>query len=74
MRIKSLLGKTANLTFRFVSNNNDDSFGVEKLKFENGIEEANVSKRIILSGDNLLDAQPRMDTQNNETVVTFTLG
>ena len=73
MRIKSLLGKTANLTFRFVSNNNDDSFGVEKLKFENGIEEANVSKRIVLSGDNLLDAQPRMDSQNNETVVTFTL-
>ena len=73
MRIKSLLGKTANLTFRFVSNNNNDSFGVEKLKFENDIEEANVSKRIILSGDNLLDAQPRMDSQSNETVVTFTL-
>ena len=32
-----------------------------------------VSKRIILSGDNLLDAQPRMDTENNETVVTFSL-
>ena len=32
MRIKSLLGKTANLTFRFVSNDNQDSFGVEKLK------------------------------------------
>ena len=29
MRIKSLLGKTANLTFRFVSNDNQDSFGVE---------------------------------------------
>ncbi|NDB56770.1 protein translocase subunit SecD, partial [archaeon] len=32
-----------------------------------------VSKRIILSGENLLDAQPRMDTQANETVVSFTL-
>ena len=73
MRIKSLLGKTANLTFRFVSSDNNDSFGVEKLKFENGIDEANVSKRIILSGDNLLDAQPRMDNQSNEAVVTFTL-
>ena len=31
MRIKSLLGKTANLTFRFVSNVNEDSFGSEKL-------------------------------------------
>ncbi len=72
-RIKSLLGKTANLTFRFVSNDNQDSFGVEKLKHENGIDEDFVSKRIILSGDNLLDAQPRMDNQNNETVVSFTL-
>ncbi len=73
MRIKSLLGKTANLTFRFVTNNNDDSFGTDKLKFEENEEEVNVSKRIILSGDNLLDAQPRMNTETNETVVSFTL-
>ena len=73
MRIKSLLGKTANLTFRFVNNDNNDSFGTEKLRYENSSEEVFVSKRIILSGDNLLDAQPRMDSQNNETVVSFTL-
>ena len=73
MRIKSLLGKTANLTFRFVTNNNEDSFGAEKLEYEDSEDEAVVSKRIILSGDNLLDAQPRMDTETNETVVTFTL-
>ena len=73
MRIKSLLGKTANLTFRFVSNDNQDSFGVEKLKYENGLDEDFVSKRIILNGDNLLDAQPRMNNQDNETVVSFTL-
>ncbi len=73
MRIKSLLGKTANLTFRFVSNNDQDSFGVEKLQYEDGSNEDFVSKRIILSGDNLLDAQPRMNNQTNETVVSFTL-
>ena len=73
MRIKSLLGKTANLTFRFVTNNENDTFGVEKLKFEDNSDESIVSKRIIISGDNLLDAQPRMDTQNNETVVSFSL-
>ena len=73
MRIKSLLGKTANLTFRFVSSGNQDSFGAEKLMYENSDLEEMVSKRIILSGDNLLDAQPRMDSQENETVVTFTL-
>ena len=73
MRVKSLLGKTANLTFRFVTNSDNDSFGVEKLKCEDGIDEAVVSKRIIISGDNLLDAQPQMDTQNNQTVVSFSL-
>ena len=73
MRIKSLLGKTANLTFRFVTSDTEDSFGAEKLKYENGIDDAIVSKRIILSGDNLLDAQPRMNNQTNETVVSFTL-
>ncbi len=73
MRIKSLLGKTANLTFRFVTNNDNDRFGVEKLLFENGIDEATVSKRIIISGENLLDAQPKMDTQTNQTIVSFTL-
>ena len=73
MRIKSLLGKTANLSFRFVTKDTEGSFGAEKLEFEDGTEEAIVSKRIILSGENLLDAQPRMDTENNETVVTFSL-
>ena len=73
MRIKSLLGKTANLTFRFVTNNTEDSFGSEKLKYEDSEEEAIVSKRIILSGDNLLDAQPRMNSETNETVVSFNL-
>ena len=73
MRIKNLLGKTANLTFRFVTNDNEDSFGAEKLNFENSSETVNVSRRIILSGDNLLDAQPRMDNQTNETIVSFTL-
>ena len=73
MRIKSLLGKTANLTFRFVTKSNEDSFGSEKLKYEDSSNEEIVSKRIILSGENLLDAQPRMNNQSNETVVSFTL-
>ena len=73
MRIKSLLGKTANLTFRFVAQGNNNTFGVETLQFEDDINEAIVSKRIILSGENLLDAQPQMNNQTNETVVSFTL-
>ena len=73
MRVKSLLGKTANLTFRFITQNNNDTFGVETLKFEDDTKEVLVSKRIILSGENLLDAQPQMNNQTNETVVSFTL-
>ena len=73
MRIKSLLGKTANLTFRFVTQNSNDTFGTETLPFEDGLNEAMVSKRIILNGENLLDAQPKMNSQTNETVVSFTL-
>ena len=72
-RIKSLLGRTANLTFRFVTQNTDASFGSEKLKDLDTGEELNVSKRIIISGDNLIDAKPQMDNINNETVVSFTL-
>ena len=73
MRVKSLLGKTANLTFRFVTKKNNNIFGSEKMQFEDGSSEATVSKRIILSGENLLDAQPQMNNQTNETVVSFTL-
>ena len=72
-RIKSLLGKTANLTFQFITQSSEESFGTEKLLFEDGVEEAIVSKRIILSGDNLIDAKPTMNNQTNETVVSFTL-
>jgi protein-export membrane protein SecD len=73
MRIKSLLGKTANLTFRFVTQSTEEAFGSEKIFFVDSSDHAIVSKRIILNGDNLLDAQPRMDNQTNETVVSFTL-
>tara|TARA_Y100001970_G_C14236325_1_gene862047 strand:- start:479 stop:2029 length:1551 start_codon:yes stop_codon:yes gene_type:complete len=71
-RIKNLLGKTANLTFQFVSQTNEESFGTQKLLNEDG-SEVMVSKRVILSGDNLVDAKPRMDNQTNETVVSFSL-
>ena len=69
-RIKNLLGKTAQLNFRLVSDN--DEFGIDKLVSENG-EDLNVSKRIVMSGDNLIDAQPNFSSQSNEPSVSFTL-
>ena len=69
-RIKNLLGKTAQLNFRLVSNNKE--FGVEKLVSENG-EDLNVSKRIVMSGENLIDAQPNFSNESNSPSVSFTL-
>jgi len=69
-RIKNILGKTAQLNFRLVSDS--DEFGVDKLFSENG-EKLNISKRIIMSGDNLIDAQPNFNSQSNEPTVSFTL-
>jgi len=69
-RIKTLLGKTAQLNFRLVIDNNE--FGTDELIAENG-EKLNVSKRIIMSGENLIDAQPNINNQNNEPTVSFTL-
>ena len=70
-RIKALLGKTAKLNFRLVSNSDND-FGNDKLLSENG-EELLVSRKIVMSGENLVDAQPRLDNQSNEPIVYFNL-
>ena len=69
-RIKNLLGKTAQLNFRLVKDN--DEFGVDKLVSEIG-EELNISKRIVMSGENLIDAQPNFDNQSSQPTVSFTL-
>ena len=69
-RIKNLLGQTAQLNFRLVADN--EEFGAEQLISENG-EELNVSKRIVMSGENLIDAQPNFNNQSNEPTVSFTL-
>ena len=70
-RIKNLLGKTAQLNFRLISQSNSE-FGSEKMLSEDG-QELFVSKRIVMSGENLIDAQPRLDSQANEPIVYFSL-
>ena len=69
-RIKKLLGKTAKLNFRMVSENSE--FGVDELISEIG-EPLKISKRIVMSGENLIDAQPKYDNVNNQPIVTFVL-
>ena len=69
-RIKKLLGKTAKLNFRLVNDNAE--FGVDELISETG-ETLKISKKIVMSGENLIDAQPSIQNQNREPVVSFTL-
>jgi len=70
-RIKKLLGKTAKLSFRIVSED-DNEFSSELLSFEDSDEKLNISKRIVVSGDNLSNANPKIDNQTNQAIVSFT--
>lgn len=78
-RVKDLIGQTAKLTFRFV----DDSVPVEealKGKIPPGSEllpsaeryasHYLVKKRVMVSGENLVDAQPSFD-ENSQPAVSF---
>ena len=71
-RIKELLGKTADLNFRLVTDDKAE-FGTEQFLLEDTKENISVSKRVILGGSNLIDAQPKYDNMSNQPIVVFTL-
>ena len=50
----------------------NEEFGIEKLSTNLG-EELNVSKRVVMSGENLIDSQPNFNNQSNSPTVSFTL-
>ncbi|MDJ0951750.1 MAG: protein translocase subunit SecD [Alphaproteobacteria bacterium] len=63
-RVKQLLGKTAKLTFRFVDESAGPSNvppGSEVLTSEDGLQQYVVRKRVMVSGENLVDARPSFD-------------
>jgi protein-export membrane protein SecD len=78
-RIKSLLGKTAKLTFRFVDDEvrpgvdpvpaGSELLPVAPSERSGGEKELVVRKRVMVSGDTLVDAQATF--QNNAPVVSF---
>jgi len=73
---KNILGKTAQLTFKFARSQKSlsaDNSGYEKYKYKSIGSTLEVEKRIILTGENLKDAQPGYDNQNNGIVVNFKL-
>ena len=81
-KAKDILGRTATLEIRMV----DDSaearsaengngvvpFGTERFLERNG-QAVIVKKQVILTGENLTDAQPGFDSQNQEAAVHLTL-
>ena len=81
-KAKDILGRTATLEIRMV----DDSaearsaengngvvpFGTERF-FERNGQAVIVKKQVILTGENLTDAQPGFDSQNQEAAVHLTL-
>jgi len=71
-RIKNLLGKTANLSFRLVTEDSGD-FGSENIFFEDNKTQLTVSKRVVMSGENLNNAMAKFDNQVNQTIVNFSL-
>ena len=79
-RLKELLGKTAKLTFRLV----DQSMSAEQAQqtrpppdseLLKGTAASNapylIEKRVIVSGEDLTDAQPGFDQRTSEPIVSF---
>jgi len=70
---KNILGKTAQLNFKFIktSNSSSDNLGFEKVKNKSDGLFIEVEKRLIVSGENLTDAQPGFDRETNQSIVSF---
>ena len=81
-KAKDILGRTATLEIRMVddsaearsaeSGNGVVPFGTERFLERNG-QAVIVKKQVILTGENLTDAQPGFDSQNQEAAVHLTL-
>jgi preprotein translocase subunit SecD len=69
-RLKDILGQTAKLQFRMVS---DSSTGdVDMLPSRDaGGQPVPVERRVIVDGEDLTDAQPAFDQRTNEPIVNF---
>ncbi|WP_310614244.1 protein translocase subunit SecD [Limnohabitans sp.] len=81
-KAKDILGRTATLEIRMVDDsaearsaefgNGPVPFGTERFLDRSG-QAVIVKKQVILTGENLTDAQPGFDTQNQEAAVHLTL-
>jgi preprotein translocase subunit SecD len=69
-RLKDILGQTAKLEFRMLA---DSAVGdVDQLPSrDSGGQRVPVERRVIVSGEDLTDAQPGFDQRTNEPIVSF---
>ena len=71
-RLKDLLGKTAKLQFRFVAEGGGNRGEVDMLPSKDaGGALTPVEKRVIVEGEDLVDAQPSFDQRTSEPIVNF---
>ena len=71
-KLKELLGATAKLEFRLLADPGDPPADVEMLQQQEKGGPLAVQKQVMVSGEDLTDAQPGFDQQNNEPDVNFT--
>jgi preprotein translocase subunit SecD len=71
-RLKDILGTTAQLEFRMVADAGAASGDVETLpQVEDGSGQLQIEKRVIVQGEDLIDAQPGFDSRTSEPIVNF---
>jgi protein-export membrane protein SecD len=79
-RLKELLGKTAQLTFRLVDQSMSAQQAIENrpppesdilMSSDQPPQPYLIERRVVVSGEDLVDAQPGFDQRTNEPVVTF---
>ena len=69
-RLKAILGETAQLEFRFLANPGDSD--TEQMPFRDANDQpVAVERRVIVAGEDLVDAQPAFDQQTNQPIVNF---
>ncbi len=69
-RLKAILGETAQLEFRFLAAPGDTDTETMPLR-DAGDQPVEVERRVIVGGEDLIDAQPAFDQQTNQPIVSF---
>ncbi len=70
-KLKEIIGQTAKLDFQLVADPGDPSNETETLPMQKGGGTQTVQKRVMVDGEDLVDAQQSFDQQTGEPDVTF---